>query len=406
MVLPMKRFKTALYSTVFTIAAGLSGAALAEPAVVASIKPVHSLAAAIMQGVGTPTLILEGAGSPHTYSLKPSQARRLQEADLVFWIGRDLEAFLEKPVETLAKNARTVTLLETPGLNLLNFREGGPFDAHDHEGHGDHDDHDHDEHADHKDHGHDDHAHDEHDHDKHADHKDHDHDEHDHDEHAHDDHKDHDHDDHAHDEHDHDEHDHEKHADHKDHDHDDHAHHGHEGHDHGEFDAHVWLDPANAKILARAMAEALSVKDPGNATAYAANLQALEADLDGLLAEVAADLKPVQGRPFVVFHDAYQYFERRFGLTAAGSITVSPETAPGAERVGEIKDKIQDLRAACVFSEPQFEPKLVSVVTEGTDAKTGVLDPLGSELKDGPGLYPALIRGMAASFRNCLAGSS
>ena len=404
----MKRFKQALFSSVFTLAAGLSGAALAEPAVVASIKPVHSLASSIMQGVGTPTLILEGAGSPHTYALKPSQARQLQDADLVFWIGPDLEAFLEKPIETLGGNARAISLLETPGLALLSFREGGAFDAHDHEGHGDHDDHGHDDHAKHDDHDHDEHDHDEHAHGEKA-HDDHGHDEHAHGEKAHDDH---DHDDHAkHDDHDHD-HDHDEHAHgekaHDDHDHDEHAHddHAHHGHDHGESDPHVWLDPANAKILARAMAAALSEADPANAATYAANLQALEADLDGLIAEVAADLAPVQGQPFVVFHDAYQYFERRFGMAATGSITVSPEVVPGAQRVGEIREKIQNLSAACVFSEPQFEPKLVSVVTEGTDAKTGVLDPLGAELQDGAGLYPALIRGMASSFRNCLSESS
>ncbi len=396
----MKRFRTVLSSTVFTIAAGLSGAAFAEPAVVASIKPVHSLAASIMQGVGTPTLILEGAGSPHTYALKPSQARRLQEADLIFWIGPDLEAFLEKPMETLGGDARTVALLETPGLALLGFREGASFDAHDHASHGEHDEHGHDEHDHAK---HDGHDHDEHDHAKH--------DEHDHDEHDHAKHDEHDHDEHdhaKHDEHDHDEHDHAKHDehDHDEHDHAKHEGHDHDEHDHGAFDAHVWLDPENAKTLAGVMAAALSDADPANAATYAANLRKLEAELDGLIAELTADLTPVQGRPFVVFHDAYQYFERRFGLSATGSITVSPEVVPGAQRVGEIKDKIQGLGAACVFSEPQFEPKLVSVVTEGTDAKTGVLDPLGAALEDGPELYSNLIRGMAASFRSCLSESS
>ncbi|WP_421854049.1 zinc ABC transporter substrate-binding protein [Oricola sp.] len=384
--------------------------AAAEPNVVASIKPIHSLVAAVMDGVGEPTLIVEGAGSPHTYALKPSQARQLQDADAVFWIGHELEAFLEKPLETVAANAKSVELIDAHDLVKLDFREGGAFEAHDH---GDHDDHG-DEHA-HDDHDHDhdhdkEHAHDDHDHDKeHAD-DDHDHD-HDHDkEHAHDDHDhDHDHDkEHAHDDHDHD-HDHDKEHAHDDHDHDDdhdekHAHddHDHDDHHHGEFDAHIWLDPANAKAMVHEIEEVLAEIDPANAAKYEANAEALEAKLDALIAEVSATVAPAKGKGFIVFHDAYQYFENRFGVTASGSITISPEVMPGASRIREIKDRIEDLGATCVFSEPQFEPKLVATVTEGTSAKSGVIDPLGAALEDGPELYFTLIRNMAASINGCL----
>lgn len=350
----------------------------AAPKVVASIKPVHSLVAAVMQGVGEPSLIVEGAGSPHTYSLKPSQAKALQEADLIFWIGHELEAFLEKPVETIGANAKAVELIDAHGLIKLPFREGGPFEAHDHgedEGH---------EHAGH-DHAHDhakEHAKDDHKHDHAHDHK------HDH-AHSHD---------HAH------THDHgHKHETAKAAGHD-HAH--DHGHAHGAFDAHVWLDPENAKAMVNEIAEALAEADPDNAATYEANAASTIARLEALHADIDARLAPVRGKGFIVFHDAYQYFEKRFDISASGSITVSPEVMPGAERITEIKGRIAELGATCVFSEPQFEPKLVQVVTEGTPARAGVLDPLGAGLADGPDLYFGLIDGLATSIQECLGGAS
>ena len=124
--------------------------------------------------------------------------------------------------------------------------------------------------------------------------------------------------------------------------------------------------------------------------------------LDSLVAEIDAELQPVKGRGYVVFHDAYQYFESRFGVSAVGSITVSPEVLPGAERVSELQEKVRSLDATCVFSEPQFEPKLVTTITENTNAGTGVLDPLGASIKDGPDLYFTLIRTMARALKECL----
>ncbi len=364
--------------------------ALEEGAVVTSIKPVHSLVAAVMEGVGEPGLIVKGAASPHSYSLRPSEARSLQSAKLVFWIGPELEAFLEKPIESLGENAKLVTLSEAHDLVKLEFREGGPFEKHDHgdDAH-DHDDHGHKDEAEHKEHDHDEHDHS----------KEHDHDEHDHDaEHAdaekHEHSDEHDHskkEDHA-EEHDHAEHDHEKEHDHA---------------DHGEFDMHLWLDPENAKAMLHEIEEALVALDPANAAAYEANAQSYAKRIDALTSEVAADLAPVRAKSFVVFHDAYQYFEKRFGVTAAGSITVSPEVIPGAQRIAEIQERVKALGDTCVFSEPQFEPKLVQVVTEGTNARSGVLDPLGTELDgDGPELYLDLIRAMASSMQTCLSGNS
>ncbi|MEM1048854.1 MAG: zinc ABC transporter substrate-binding protein, partial [Pseudomonadota bacterium] len=256
--------------------------------VIASIKPVHSLVAAVMEGVGEPELIIDGAGSPHTYALKPSQAADLEKAGLVFWVGPNLEAFLEKPIETIGSKAVAVELMKSHDLVRLDLREGGTFEGHDHGDHG-HGAHGHEE-AGHEGHDHaekhDDHAHEGHDHaEKHDDH---DHAGHDHAE-KHDDHDHagHDHaekhDDHAHEGHDHaakhDDHDHAGH-DHAE-KHDDHAHEGHghgdHAHGHGAVDAHVWLDPQNAKALVHEIEEALAAHDPANAAKYEANAEALMA---------------------------------------------------------------------------------------------------------------------------------
>ena len=335
----MRAVKSALLASTFLFTS--TAVATADVKVVASIKPVHSLVASVMQGVSEPSLLVKGAGSPHTYSLKPSQAKELQAADIVFWMSHDLEAFLENSIESIAKNAKAVSLMDSHGLIKLNFREGGAFDAHDH--------------------GHDDHGDDKHD-------------------------------DHGHD----------KHDDHGDDKHDDHGHDKHDEHGHDEVDPHVWLDPQNAKSLVHEIEEHLAEIDPSNAAKYEANAKAVMKKLDALTKEIEADLKPIRERGYVVFHDAYQYFEKRFGVSAVGSITVSPEVLPGAERVSELRDKVRSLSASCVFSEPQFEPKLVKTITENTDAGTGVLDPLGANIKDGPNLYFTLIRNMAKSLKDCL----
>ena len=319
----MRAVKSALLASTFLFTS--TAVATADVKVVASIKPVHSLVASVMQGVSEPSLLVKGAGSPHTYSLKPSQAKELQAADIVFWMSHDLEAFLENSIESIAKNAKVVSLMDSHGLMKLNFRKGGAFDAHDH--------------------GHDDHGDDKH---------------------------------------------------------DDHGHDKHDDHGHDEVDPHVWLDPQNAKSLVHEIEEHLAKIDPSNAAKYEANAKAVMKKLDALTKEIEADLKPIRERGYVVFHDAYQYFEKRFGVSAVGSITVSPEVLPGAERVSELRDKVKSLNASCVFSEPQFEPKLVKTITENTDASTGVLDPLGTNIKDGPELYFTLIRNMAKSLKDCL----
>jgi len=382
-----KRARLSLVLSALLASVSLSGtgAAWAEvPQVAVSIKPVHSLVSAVMEGVGTPQLIVKGTGSEHSYALRPEDARILASADIVFWVGPGMETFLQRPLDNLAQNAQKIELSEAPGIEHVEMREGGTFEAHTHDhGHGhDHEkeekakaEHDHD-------HGHD-HAH-EHEKEKKAEAKhDHDHD------HAHE---------HSHEhEHNH-EHSHEhKHA----HDHDDdHAHEA--AHDHEEEDLHFWLDPINAKAALAEIARVLVQKDPENAESYNKNVAAYEKRLDDLVVRINAEVEPVRGKPFIVFHDAYHYFEKRFDIPATGSITVSTAQAPGAQRVAEIRDKVRSLKAACVFSEPQFEPRLVSTVIEGTDAKTGVLDPLGFDIDEGPDQYIKLIENLASSLKQCL----
>lgn len=304
------------------VAAGLwSSSATAESLrVVATIKPIHSLVSSVMGDLGTPDLLVHGGASPHTYSLRPSDAGALENADLVFWTGHGMELFLEDALGSLAGDATVVELADAPGIELLAVREGGAFEEHDHddEAHGDHED--------------------------------------------------------------------------------ERETHGHEG----ASDMHYWLDPDNAALMVAAIADSLSSADPENAATYAANAEAEVARLRALTSEIDAQLAPVKEVPFVVFHDAYQYFERRFGLAVAGTITVTPDTMPGAARVAEIRARLNELDAACVFAEPQFEPAIVETVVEGTRANIGVLDPEGSILAEGPELYSALIRNLSAALSDCL----
>jgi len=185
--------------------------------------------------------------------------------------------------------------------------------------------------------------------------------------------------------------------------HDDHDH-GHD--DHGAIDGHVWLDPSNAKAMLDAIAATLTDKDPQQAAAYATNATAAKARIDLLSADLARDLAQVAGQPYVVFHDAYQYFEKRFGLTVVGSITVNPDLPPSGKRLSALRAKISKLGATCVFGEPNFDGKVIASITEGTPAKTGTLDPEGASLTPGADLYDTLMRRMAGALRGCLQPAS
>ena len=321
-------------------AAPVAAAGASEPPVVAvSIKPLQLLARPVMQGVGAPRLLAPPGASPHGYALKPSEARLLGQADLILWIGPNLEGFLAKPLRTHGRKARVLAIEEAEGLVLLRARDG-----HDHG----HDRHDGDEH------GHDLHEEEKHGHDRHAE-----------EEHGRD------------------------------------RHEGEErGHDeaHGSIDPHLWLDPENGRRISRLIAAELARLDPERAGVYAANLAAALAGIDRAEAEIRAMLAPVLDRRFVVFHDAWQYFEARFGTAPAVAVAIDPHRPPGARRAGEIRASIRDGGVRCVLAEPQFEPALLRALVRGTEARMGEIDPLGVAAAD----YGGLLRDVARGIVECL----
>jgi zinc transport system substrate-binding protein len=301
------------------------GPALADLKVVVTSKPIHALVSSVMAGIGSPDLLVDGPASPHTYSLKPSDARKVHRADILFRVSRQLEPFTGKLVTSLPKSVRVVSLAEIPGLTLLERREGGAFDELAEHGSGSD--------QDHKEHGH---------------------------EHAHD--------------------------------------------DAGGHDPHVWLDPENAKTMVNHIAGVLAELAPDKATALEANAAATIAGISALSDELARELAPLSGKPFIVYHDAYQYFEKRYGLTAVGTVTVSPDLPPSGKRLQELRKKIATSGALCVFAEPYFDPRVIDVVVEGTPARSGTLDPEGTKLTPGPDLYFSLMRALATNLRTCLTG--
>ncbi|WP_371158498.1 zinc ABC transporter substrate-binding protein [Jannaschia sp. 2305UL9-9] len=357
------------------------------PRVVTDILPVHGLVSRVMDGVGTPELLLPPGASPHGYSMRPSEAGKLEQADVVVWIGAGLTPWLENSLDTLAGDATRVTLTEVEGTILRPFS-----DDHDHGAHGgeddhdDHDDHGHDDHEGHEDHGHDDHG------------------EADHDDHAHDDHEDHD-EEHAHDEHEEhgEEHAHDDHAEHGD-DHEEEGHFVGDGHDHGadDVDPHAWLDPVNGALWLATLAETLATADPENAELYRANAVAGQAEIAAVSTEVETRLASVGDAAYLVFHDAYGYFEDRFDIASSGAIRLGDATTPGAARIAELQDRIADDGIACLFTEPQFPAGLAETVVEGSGATLATIDPLGTNLTQGSGFYPDLISALANDMAGCL----
>ena len=282
----------------------------AEAKVIASIKPLHSLVSYVMDGVGTPGILVDGSSSPHTFQLKPSHATMLQEADIIFWIGEDLESFLETPLKSIAKNSRHITLMESDEIEMLKFREKNIF--------GDHDEHD---------------------------------------------------------------------------DHDEH------GHAHGEYDIHFWLDPEIAKTIVKIVTRELSEIDPANSSAYNSNSAKALKEIDQLINDVKSKIN--RDAKYVVFHDAYQYFEKRFGVEVIGALTVNPEVLPGAKQLAEIREVIEHENVNCLFSEPQFNPSIAETIARDTGVKAAIIDPLGAELDPGKDLYFDLIGDIASSFKSC-----
>jgi len=289
----------------------------AEPLqVAASIKPIHSLVAGVMADIGTPALLVSGAASPHTYALKPSEAQKVANADVIFYVGPQFELFLRKPLKTV--NAKVLPLGDLPQVLRRPVRAGGLWErgfaavpAED--------------------------------------------------------------------------------AD--------------TDHHHGDTDAHVWLDVQNAVVMVNAIADALSQADSYNADRYRRNAGTVIARLDRLDSDLGAMLLPVADRPFFVFHDAYQYFAKRYELYEAGTITVSPERPPGARRVAAMTSAISRIGVVCVFSEPQFESGLVDTIIAGTPARHGTLDAEGGAALPGPDHYFHLMRDLGTGLAGCLSNA-
>ncbi len=286
----------------------------AAPKVVASIVPVHSLVAAVLQGVTDAQLLLPGGASPHDYALRPSDMRTLHHADIVFWIGPELETALARPLAQ-ASNVRTEALLQVSGLTLLPLREGGIWevDLHDHDA-----------------------------------------------------------------------------AEHEEHE------------EHADWDAHIWLNPANAQRMVAHIATVLSTIDPAHSAQYMANANAYQARIMRLSKQLIPRLAPVKDIPYIVFHDAYHYFEQYFDLQPAGSITLHPDRQAGARRVQEIRARIENNKIRCVFSEPQFQPALVQTLIVNSTVRSATLDPLGAKLTPGPDAYLNLLDQLAQSLNDCL----
>lgn len=274
------------------------------PLVATDIAPVHSLVAQVMKGVGEPSVLISGKASPHGYAMRPSDARAIQNADIVIWVGDALTPWLEGSLANLAKG-QTLELLSVDGVEVLPWRAG---------------------------------------------------------------------------------------ADGED---------AHEGHDHGNEDPHAWLDPEVGKQWMQAIADALIEIDPDNAETYRTNVVEGTARIDAAMTEATTRLAQRDNAPFIVYHDAYQYFETRFDLPPAISLALSDASSPPPARVEEIAHTIRASGASCIFAEPQFSEALISTVVDGTDTKTAILDPLGSDIPLGPGFYPSLILHIAASIAGC-----
>lgn len=293
------------------------------PKVVVTIAPLHALASAVMEGVGTPHLLMPPTSSPHGYALRPSDARALQEADLIVWVGESLETALAKPLKLLnSSETGILKITGLKGLTLYPVRVTLDLDAQE-------DDHD---------------------------------------------------------------------------DHDD----SHDDHDHGMsgsgdvIDPHVWLDPLNAIVITRALADRLAMLDPKNGDRYQSNASELINRLERLNENLTTQLKPLAGRPYVVFHDGYQYFDTRYGLSLAGVLTLHPETPLSVARTASIRSILRMENTACLFTEPQFSQDMIDSITEGTGARVAVLDPLGATIPPGPTAYEATIQAIGDAFTNCL----
>jgi len=332
--------KTKLYLPILILILTFSYEAKSELSVVTSIKPIHSIASNIMDGVYEPILLVEGSTSPHSMILKPSQVEAINNADLIFFVSDDLETFLERPLNNITNSTKIVELIDNEDLFVLKFRENNIYLGNYHDDYDDHDDH--------------------HDEDNHA--KDDDHD---------------DHDDH----------------------HDDYDEHGHHKHSHGEYDVHIWLDSFNAKVIANNIAKELSKLDPTHTSRYQNNRDKFVERVSDIEKKISHQLD--HHISYVTFHDAYRYFENRFDVASSGALTTNPDVMPGARELSDLRKLISDKDIHCIFSEPQFNSKVVEVIADDTNTKMGILDPLGATIPRGKDHYFGVLTGIADSLVDC-----
>ena len=306
--------------------------------VVSTIQPINSLVNAVIGNTGKTISLIPAKASPHEYKLKPSDTKKLQNANIIFFVSNHLETSVTKVFKNLPKNIKIINLMEDAGIKHLAIRDNEAWERHDHHHrHGDNDDYDKHVKKD-----------DDHDHDKHS----------------------------------------KKHDDHDDHEKED--------------DVHIWLSPDNAVKIIKKINKELSLFFPENAKTYNQNANQMIKKINQLKVELKKELLGIKDEPFIVFHDAYQYFETSFDLNAVGSVALEGDIASSPKQISFIKDKIVKLKASCVFQEPQFDSRLVQIVVESTNAQIGILDPLGVNIKSGENFYLQLLKNMAKSLKDCL----
>ncbi|MGF6704654.1 zinc ABC transporter substrate-binding protein [Pseudomonas frederiksbergensis] len=287
----------------------LIGSAQAEVKVLTSVKPLQLIAAAVQDGVAVPEVLLPPGASPHNYALRPSDVRKVQSVDLLYWIGPDMEGFLPRVLK--GRTLPSVAVQDLPGLKLRHFAE---------------DNHSHAEEAD------------EHDHD----------------------------------------------------------------HRPGNLDAHLWLSPINARVIATRMAADLSAADPANAARYQSNLKVFDERLDALDLRLKARLAGIAGKPYFVFHEAFDYFEDAYGLKHTGVFSVAAEVQPGAQHVAAMRTRLQEVGKTCVFSEPPLRPRLAETLVAGLPVKLAELDALGGYTPATAQGYEQLLEKLGNDLAGCL----
>ena len=321
-------------------AALLSAPMMANADVLASVKPLGFIVSSMADGVtGTQVLVPAGA-SPHDYNLKLSDIQKVKSADLVVWIGEDIDSFLDKPISQIERK-KVITIADLADVKPLLSKA---HHEHFHED-GDHDhDHKHEHKHDHK-----------HDHDHKHEHK------------------------------------------------HDHEHHDHDHHEGLTTNWHVWYSPAISKIVAHKVADKLPAQFPDKKALIAQNLSDFNRTLAEQSEKITAQLANVKDKGFYVFHDAYGYFNDAYGLKQTGYFTINPLVAPGAKTLAHIKEEIDEHKVNCLFAEPQFTPKVIESLAKNTKVNIGQLDPIGDKVTLGKNSYATFLQSTADSYMECLA---